>query len=62
MADLNIERKDDNKKNSKWWIWVIVAIIALIILWLVFDDRTDLQRDEETEIENTETMIQEPTP
>lgn len=36
------------KKRNKWWIWVVIAIIAIVVLWLAFDKRTNLNRPDPT--------------
>lgn len=36
------------KKRNKWWIWVVIAIIAILVLWLAFDKRTNLYTPDPT--------------
>ena len=59
MAEIDVERKDKKKKNN-WWIWTIVVIIAIIVLWLALDNRTNLQRESEPVINDTNMQIEEP--
>lgn len=49
MAQLDVEKKKDNK----WWIWVIVAIAAIVILWMVFDNSNDDVVDDGPVMETT---------
>lgn len=39
MAQLDVEKKKG--ASSMWWIWVLIAIAAIVILWFVFDDKGD---------------------
>ncbi len=36
MADLDVQRKSSNN----WWIWILVAAIAAVILYFVFHGRS----------------------
>lgn len=64
MAEVEVEKEDGNRKSggkkNMWWIYTIVAIIAIIILWLAFDPRTDVQRTEDERIPD-ETILREDT-
>lgn len=53
MAQLDVEKKKDS--GSKWWIWLLVAIAAIVILWMVFDDSGD--QDLEEPVTNTTAYI-----
>lgn len=64
MAEVDVEKKggskDNGGKKNKWWIYAIIAIIAIIILWLAFDPRTDVHRTEDERIPDS-TIIKEDT-
>ena len=44
MAQLDVEKKKDG--GNKWWIWVLIAIAAIVVLWFVFDDEGDQDLEE----------------
>lgn len=64
MAEVEVERRGGNNNNEKnrWWIWAIIAIIAIIILWLAFDPRTDIQRTQDQRIPDSTFIKEDPSP
>ena len=58
MAEIDVERTDENKrkKNNNWWVWVVVAIIAILIAWIALSNRNEVTEDE-TRPEPVITMV-----
>lgn len=53
------ETEPGRNRYNRWWIWTVVAAIAILILWITFDNRTDIQRPEDTRIPDS-TVVREP--
>ena len=33
---------NNQKKNTNWWIWIVVAIIGLLLAWIALSERSDV--------------------
>ncbi len=43
MTEIRTEPEGRKKnRNNNWWVWAVVAILALLVAWIALSERSDV--------------------